>query len=176
MVQVSIERHCQRTWNRRRGHHQKVGRVALGAELGPLQDAETMLLVDHDQTQRPKSYALLDERVRTDDQADLTRGDGFQKIVSLTLLERRGQKSDPIPGSTQNPRDVREMLLRQHLGGNHERDLRPVFHHDHRRQDGDNRLSRADVALQQPLHRARRRQLLGDGLQDCSLSVRQTKR
>ena len=44
------------------------------------------------------------------------------------------------------------VLLRQHLGRRHERGLFAGFHRAQHRQDGDEGLAGADVALQEPEH------------------------
>ena len=44
------------------------------------------------------------------------------------------------------------MLLRQNFGRRHQRDLKSVLHGDNRGFKGDDRLTRADVPLQQAAH------------------------
>ena len=57
------------------------------------------------------------------------------------------------------------MLLGQDLGRRHERDLVAVLHRHDGGQHRDDRLARADVALQQPLHRPAALHV-GDDLRD----------
>ena len=45
------------------------------------------------------------------------------------------------------------MLLGEHLGRRHERALVAALHRDEQRGERDDRLARADVALEQPVHR-----------------------
>ena len=45
------------------------------------------------------------------------------------------------------------VLLGEHLGRRHQRALVPALHGGQQRGDGDDGLARADVALQQPVHR-----------------------
>ena len=68
------------------------------------------------------------------------------------------------------------MLLGEDLGRRHERDLQPVLHRDQRREQRDDRLSRADVALQQAVHRMRLLQVVDDFLQRLLLAVGQLER
>ena len=68
------------------------------------------------------------------------------------------------------------MLLGQNLGRRHERHLQPVLHGHERRQQRDDRLACADIALQQPVHRLRALQIVDDFLQRLLLPVRQTER
>ena len=72
-VQVAERRHRQRPRDGRGGHHQAVGRAVL-AQLGPLVDAELVLLVDHDQAQVVELDILLQQRDRADDDVDLAGG------------------------------------------------------------------------------------------------------
>ena len=53
------------------------------------------------------------------------------------------------------------VLLGQHLGGRHERALVAALHGGEQGADGDDRLARADVALQQPVHGVGRGQVGG---------------
>ena len=54
------------------------------------------------------------------------------------------------------------MLLGQDLGGRHERHLTTALDGLQRRERGDHRLARADVALQQPLHRRHALEIVRD--------------
>ena len=69
-----------------------------------------------------------------------------------------------------------EMLLGEDLGRRHERDLQAVLHRDQRRQQRDDRLAGADVALQQPVHRLRPLQVVDDLLQRLLLPGGQPER
>ena len=88
---------------------------------------------------------------------------------SRPLLRRRraGQQRDPEPRRLEQPADVDEVLLGQDLGRRHERDLEAVLHRDERRHQRDDGLARADVALQQPVHRLRPLHV-GDDLARCT--------
>ena len=57
------------------------------------------------------------------------------------------------------------MLLGQDLGRRHERHLQAVLHRHQRRQQRDDRLAGADVALQQPVHRLRPLHVVDDLLE-----------
>ena len=48
------------------------------------------------------------------------------------------------------------MLLGEHFGRRHERALVAALHRDEQRRERDDGLARADVALQQAVHRRRR--------------------
>ena len=78
-----------------------------------------------------------------------------EQRVLLQARRAAGQQIDAEPGRGQQPRDVAVVLRGQDLGRRHERHLQAVLHRDDRRQQRDDRLAGADVALQQPVHRLR---------------------
>ncbi len=63
-------REQQRARDRRRGHHQHVGPLALAAEQEPLIDAEPVLLVDDGQREVAILDRLLEQRMRADHDGD----------------------------------------------------------------------------------------------------------
>ncbi len=67
------------------------------------------------------------------------------------------------------------MLLDQYFGRREQRDLMPVADRDHRRDQRHDRLSAADIALQEPVHRSLRLKIVRDFLQHALLRARQTK-
>ena len=73
----------------------------------------------------------------------------------------------------QQTRDAQQVLLGENLGGCHEGDLQAVLHGDERRQQRHNRLARADVALQETVHRLRPLHVLDDVLERLPLALRQ---
>ena len=68
------------------------------------------------------------------------------------------------------------MLFGQDLGGRHERDLASAFDRLERGERSDDRLARADVALQQSLHRRRAFQVAADFGPNALLRTRQLER
>ena len=66
----------------------------------------------------------------------------------------------PVSSTTRDPElgadalDREEMLLGERLGRRHQRPLTPGLDSAQQRVERDDRLARADVALEQPLHRA----------------------
>ena len=87
-----------------------------------------------------------------------------------------GQQVDAEARLRQQPRDVAVVLRREDLGRRHERHLQPVLHRDDRREQRDDRLARADVALQQPVHRLRPQHVVDDLLDRLPLPGRQLER
>ena len=139
------------------------GMQSLAAERRPLQDAEPMLLVDHDQAELLEAH-VASRRAR----ACRRRGAPRRLSISASCSRRARRRDAPVSDATRNrdgceqPRDVQEVLIGQNLGRRHERDLQTVLHRDERRQQRDDRLARADVALQQPVHRLRLLQVVDD--------------
>ena len=78
----------QRARDRRRGHHQHVGRVALGGERQALVHAEAVLLVDDGQRQVVEVDAFLEQRMRADDDVDRAAGEAVEDLVALAALSR----------------------------------------------------------------------------------------
>ena len=79
-IEIRVGRHRQRPRNRRRRHDELVRHtrvvLALLLEPPPLLDAEAMLLVDDHERELPKLDALLEQRVRADDDGGAAVGDG----------------------------------------------------------------------------------------------------
>ena len=139
---------------------------ALSRKRGALLDTEAVLLVDDHDTQAAELDGLLDERVRADQQVDLPGGERGEHALALlagdlvreqldrerSLAEQRRAVVGHRDALEQRP-DRREVLIGQHLGGRHERALVAALHRGQQRRHGDDRLARADVALQEPMHR-----------------------
>jgi hypothetical protein len=66
---------------------------------------------------------------------------------------------------------AREMLLGEELRGRHERALVPGFDREQRRERGQHRLARADIALHETQHRCRAREVLPDLRRDAPLRL-----
>ena len=177
-VEVAVDRHRRRARDRRGGHDQDVGHRAaarLVAQRRPLLDAEAVLLVDHDRAERGEVDALLDEGVGADGDVDLAGGQPGEDPPAVGRTHLVGQQLDPDrPGAEQRRArvghldvgqqgpDAEGVLLGEDLGRRHEGALVPALHRGEQRPHGDDRLAAADVALQQPVHRVRGRQVLPD--------------
>ena len=180
-VQVRVVAHRQRARDRRGRHHQQMrflpGLLHLCPQRQPLGDAETMLLIDDGQAQIPELDLLLDHGVRADHQRCLAAGDQREHLGAFLLFLAAGQPRHPqAPGREQRlePADqLAEMLLRQDLGGRHQRALPSGVDGDGRRERRHHGLARADIALQQPVHGNRAPQVAGDLLAHALLGRRQ---
>ena len=135
-----------------------------------------MLLVDHDQSQLVERDRFLHERMRADDQVGRPPLD---VRVQRVLLEARRAARQHVHAEArlrQQPRDVADMLRREDFRRRHEGHLQAVFHRHNRGQQRDDRLARADVSLQQPMHRLGTQQVLDDLFERLPLSRRQLER
>ena len=150
-------------------------RVALVAQRGPLLDAEAVLLVDDHHAERAEADVALDEGVGADHDVDLARRAGPARIalrsVAVVRLVSSSTREGPLaeegvvvadvmPSSMHPDADV--VLLGEHLGGRHQRALVPALDGDEQRADGHDGLARADVALEQPVHRVGAGEVGGD--------------
>jgi hypothetical protein len=174
LVQVAVDEHRRGARDRRRGHHEHVGLVAEPLQHRPLLDAETVLLVDHHHTELGERRVAVEQRVRADDDVDVTSGEagrdpaalgggravGEERDPDRTFGEERAFARDRQPVE-QVPRDGGQ-LLGEHLGRGHQRALVPALHRDQERRDRNDGLARADLTLEQPVHRHRAREVALD--------------
>jgi hypothetical protein len=141
-------------------------------------DPEPVLLVDHRHGQVLELHPLLDQRVGSDHQVDLAGSDPLQHAgPALAGDARRQHPVGELPVGPLVAQDqlalgpvlahlvgahrreelahLQEVLRGQDLGRGHDGRLVAGLDRDHRRVQGDHRLARSDVALQQPVHRRR---------------------
>ena len=114
-----------------------------------------MLLVDDDQAQLMKARVFLNERMRPHNQ---TRRPALDVCMKRVLLQARGAAGEHIHPETrlrEEPCDRRVVLGRKNFRWRHEGHLQAVLHRDERRQESDDRLPGANIALQQSVHRLR---------------------
>ena len=102
-----------------------------------------MLLVDDGDSEVVELRAFLDQRVRADD--DLRVADAGSRVAR----QQRGADAERDADRV----DRQEVLLGERLGRGHQRAAVPVLDRAQQRVERDHRLARADVALEQALHR-----------------------
>src|SRR5262249_35429394 len=85
-IEIAIDCHGQTAWNGRRSHYQHIWVQSATADLCPLQDTEPMLLIDHCQAEPFEFDALLNQRVRADDDVNLTRSERCLRFALLFRL------------------------------------------------------------------------------------------
>src|SRR5690349_9914615 len=96
---------------------------------------------------------------------------GGERVRPLRLLRRaREQRATDAELETEVG-DREKVLLGEGFRRRHEGSLAAVLHRSEKRIERDDRLARADVALQEPLHRSRAREVAVD-LADRLLLVR----
>ena len=174
-VEIAIDRQRERSRNGRGGHHQDVRVQPFRSKRGALHHAEAMLLVDDGQAQRMKIHGALHQRVRAHHQMDVSRGQARQQIAPAQARGSREQlhvEARRLEESSQ----AQEVLLRQDFRGRHEGHLQAVLHGHQRRQQRDNRLACAHVALKQAVHRLRPLHVVDDFLQRRPLPVSEPER
>ena len=148
-IHLAPLRQQQRARDRRRGHHQHVGLLALAAQQQPLVHPEPVLLVDHRQRQVAIFHAVLEQRVRADHHRTSPSFSPRSSADRAAALHAAGQHRHRLG---RQPRQRAVMLLGQHLGRRHQRRLPAGLHRAQHRQQRHQRLARADIALQQPQH------------------------
>ena len=141
--EVAVDRERERARDRRGGHMERVRHPPLRERLALL-DAEAVLLVDHGDGEVAQVDAFLDERVRADEDA--------RAGVALALRHRAGQQPDADADLPAELLDREEVLLGERLGRRHQRAAVAAFYGAQQRVERDDRLPRADVSLQEPLH------------------------
>ena len=137
-------------------------RAASLGERGALLDAEAVLLVDDGDGEVAEADLLLDQRVRADRDLHVARGDQLAHVGVLLRAERARQQRHPHAELGADSLDREEVLLGEHLGRRHQRALPSRLDGPQQRRERDDGLAGADVALEQPLHRRRPRQVAVD--------------
>ena len=149
-IHLAPLRQQQRARDRRRGHHQHVGQLALAAQQQPLIDAEPVLLVDHRQRQVVVFDAVLEQRVRADDQRHRAVLQTAQQLRPGARPSRRRSAARPAPatgatacGDAASPAPRSAPSCAACLPASTARSMAS---------SATTRLARADIALQQPQH------------------------
>ena len=152
-VEVGVDRLRERPRNRRRRHVQRVRRSAFGSQPRALLDAEPMLFVDDRQPEPFEIDALRQQRVGSDRKRGLAAGQLLDRRASRARALAAENRFDADPAAAAATAPISGVLRRQNLGRRHQRRLHPVGGRQQHRGGGNQRLSAADVALQQPVHR-----------------------
>ena len=136
-------------------------RGALGERLALL-DAEAVLLVHHDEAEPREPDALREEGLGAHDDG---RGPGAHRHappVGLGLRDAPREEHRREAGRREQRVEGAQVLLGERLGGDEHGGLGAGLDRLADRQDGDQRLARADLALQEAPHRARRGEVAAD--------------
>ena len=137
---------------------QDVRRAPL-RERAPLLDAEPVLLVDDGDGEVAELDLALDQRVRADRDLRLAGRDPAADGAVVAGGQRTRQQLAGDAELEAEVGDGEEVLLGERLRRRHQRALAAVLDRAQERVERDDRLARADVALQQALHRHRPREV-----------------
>ncbi len=148
------ERHLQRARDRRRAHRDHVDLELHLAHQLFLLDAEALLLVDHQQAEVLRAHVAREQPVGADQDVDLALGEALDR---LALVGGRAEARDVLDdeGLIAQALDERAVVLLGEDRRRHEhQDLLAVAGGLDRGAQRDLGLAVADVAADQPVHRA----------------------
>ena len=136
-----------------RRHQHYVRRLALSAKRLALLHTEAMLLVGGNEAELRERGCVLHQRVCSGDEQRLT---ALAKRAAIALRSRRKNFPSATPARCrawrEHARDRPRVLLGEQFGQHHESSLIPVLQRQQRREQRDDRLAAAHIALQQPMH------------------------
>ena len=153
-VTQADHRHVQRARDGRRGEREDVGGQPVFEQLVLVLDTEALLLVDDHQSEVFETDVLRQQPVRADHDVDATGG----KLAQDFALFHRGletrQRLDAERVVRHAPSEGAFVLFGEDRGRHEHRDLLAELRRLERRADRDLGLAEADVAADQPVHRA----------------------
>ena len=141
---------------RRGGHHEEVGDGALARQREALEDAEAVLLVDDAQAKAPVLDVVGEEGLGAEDEVDLARLQRGEQGLARRVVDVAREEGEPDAERLEEAGGGRRVLPREELGRRHDRRLAARLYRVEAGEEGDERLARADVALEEPRHRPRR--------------------
>ncbi len=148
------QRHVERARDRRRAERHHIHRHAERQQPLLVFDAETLLLVDDDQTQIRKPHILAEQAVCPDDNVDLPLAKRGERGVLLLGAPQSREHLDLERVIGESLREGAPVLLREHRRRHEHRDLLAELGGLERGADREFGLSVADIAAKQPIHRA----------------------
>ena len=134
-----------------------------------------MLLVDDRKPEIGEDDAFLKERVSADRDVDLASRQRRQRIAPLRRPVAAGHQRDAQTRLFGERRHSLEMLTGEHFGRRHHRRLPSRLDHLGHREQRDDGLARADVALQKPDHALLGSKIGADVLDRLALRRRSAK-
>ncbi len=173
-VEVGEVAHGERARDRRGAHHELVRlAAALRGERQALLDAEAVLLVHDGEPELRERDPFLEERVGADGELRLRARDGVERRLLLARLEAAREPRDLHAERFQPMGELEVVLLGEDLRGRHEGRLPAVLDRLQRGERRHERLATAHVALQEPAHRVRLREVLRDDRLRVALRARE---
>ena len=128
-IQIAVDRQRHRPRDRRRRHDEDIGHdTTLFFECRALCHTEAMLLIRHHESEAVKCHPLLNQRVRSDDDVDLMRGESGQHLRMLLLCEPPREEAHADTEWRQKLPQAVIMLARKNLRRCHQRTLTAALH------------------------------------------------
>ena len=134
-----------------------------------------MLLVDDGQGQVFENHLVLNHGVRANHQRRLATGNQRQHLTSLFGLLTAGEPRGLDAQGLQPADELAKVLLSQNFGRCHQGALPPGIDANGGSQRGDHGFARAYVALEQPVHGYRPRNVVGNFAAHALLGSSQCK-
>ena len=153
-----------------RRHDQEFGGAPLLGQGQALGDAEPVLLVDDDEAEVAERDAVREQRMRAHHEVDRAVREAGLRGGPVGRPVAPGQHGHAQPGGLGERRHAGAVLARQDLGRHHQGRLAAGLDHGGRGEERHHGLARADVALEQPQHPARRGHVGADLAQRPALS------
>ena len=149
------EREIKRARDRRGGKREHIHELEELLELLFVQHAEALLFVDHDQAEIFEDDIAGNEPVRADDDIDAAVAQQLEHFALLGVRAETAEHFDRGPDNRASAAGSFEMLLREHSRRREHGDLFAFHDRLERRANRHLRFAEADVAADQPIHRAR---------------------
>ena len=171
-LHIAVLGQRQRARDRRRGHHQHIGTLALFSQLHPLPHAKSVLFVDNDQPQIVKDNILLKHRVGADKDMNIATLQRLGLGAPVLALVTPGQDLKHHTGVIGQRFQPLKMLTCKDFCRRHHHALPTGLHGHQQRHKGHQRLARPDITLQQPVHTPPGGHIGGDLLDRAPLCAR----
>ena len=175
-VELAIDGPGERARDRRGGHDEDVRRLPLPEEACAVRHPEAVLFVHHHEGETPETDRRFDQGVRADEHVDRPRLQRREELPPRRTAHAPGQQGEADARAAEELREGLRVLFGEDLGRSHQRALGPVAGREQERESRDRGLSAADVALEEPRHRAAGPEVFRDLAHRALLRVRQSKR
>ena len=149
------DRHLQRARNRRRGHGEYVDTGAQAFQELFVFHAESLLLIDNDESELLELRRWLEQAMRSDDDIDGAVGETGDDVALLLVALEARQRAHAHRERREPLGERCKMLLRKQCGRDKNCDLLSVHDRLERGANRDLGLAVADVAANDPVHRVR---------------------
>ncbi|OPZ10824.1 MAG: hypothetical protein BWZ06_01832 [Bacteroidetes bacterium ADurb.BinA261] len=176
-IQVTVNRHCKGSRNRRSGHHKHMRRMfVFGPQFGTLRYPKPMLLVNNHKTQIAKLHHIFYQCMCSDQNIDITRQQIGVNFFPFLRSGRSGKQCHLHIHIGQKLRKRSEMLQSQNFGGSHQTRLKSIIDGNQHAQQRYKRFSASNIALQQSIHLFAGSRILANFLNHLFLGIRQRER